>query len=145
MRSARTNEETSMSRRPAATSALTNATFASAGTGLASFWRPSRGPTSVTRTRAGKGLTRDLRGWSRSIRDLRSASASGAPVAIGSSSFEGATDRADAVDGAPPPRSVPFLLAHPLTMDDLGSAWSALLVLLVLAPAVLRVLVVLVV
>src|ERR1044071_2455543 len=38
---------------PAADSASISATLASTGTGLASFCRPSRGPTSTSRTRLG--------------------------------------------------------------------------------------------
>jgi hypothetical protein len=56
-----TNAPTSMTGRPAAASASTNATFAAVSTRAASFCRPSRGPTSTTRTRpAGQGGSRDL-------------------------------------------------------------------------------------
>src|SRR5215217_3221734 len=41
---------TSMTGRPAAVSASTNAIFALVGIVVASFWRPSRGPTSTTTT-----------------------------------------------------------------------------------------------
>jgi hypothetical protein len=41
-----TNEQTSMSRIPAATSALIQASFRSVGTTVLMFWMPSRSPTS---------------------------------------------------------------------------------------------------
>src|SRR5438067_7689340 len=43
-----TNEHTSMSRTPAATSALIQASFRSVGTTVLMFWMPSRRPTSRT-------------------------------------------------------------------------------------------------
>ncbi len=46
-----TNAVASITERPEAESASTNATFTSAGTTAASFWRPSRGPTSTTVTK----------------------------------------------------------------------------------------------
>jgi hypothetical protein len=52
-----TNEATSITGRPAALSMSTNAILSAVVTAAASFWSPSRGPTSTTVT---------LEGWSTS-------------------------------------------------------------------------------
>src|SRR5437870_725498 len=50
---------------PAADRASINFTLASTGTGLASFCKPSRGPTSTSRTRLGRFIVAS--GWHRAI------------------------------------------------------------------------------
>src|SRR5262245_52870013 len=57
-----TNAETSMTECPASLRSLTNAILSAVAIAAASFWRPSRGPTSTIVTRVGRLLKIDQAG-----------------------------------------------------------------------------------